>query len=126
MCAQQCFRIFDAELDFSAAEVAVGLRALQPNPPRRRQRWFEAVRACRRRQPRDWREAPIARIFSSADEVALAQEQAARQHLLAVLRRRRLTPHDFFLRCDDGDGGGDGGVLTADEVRVGVWGQGQG
>ena len=84
MSAQQCFRIFDAELDFSPAEVAVGLRALQPNPPRRRQQWFEAVRACRRRPPRDWREAPIARIFTSSDEVALAQEQAA---------PRRPQPH---------------------------------
>jgi hypothetical protein len=37
-----------------------------------------------------------------------------------VLRRRRLTPHDFFLRCDDGDGDGDGGVLTADELYGGL------
>ena len=37
-----------------------------------------------------------------------------------MLRRRRLTPHDFFLRCDDGDGDGDGGVLTADELYGGL------
>ena len=47
---------------------------------------------------------------------SLLREQAARHHLLAVLRRRRLTPHDFFLRCDDN---GDG-VLTADELYGGL------
>ena len=95
--AQQCFRIFDAELDYSPAEVAVALRTLQANPPRRRQQWFEAVRACRRRQPRDWREAPISRIFTSSDEVALAQEQAPPPlppfHTLTQPRAAPPPPH---------------------------------
>ena len=62
--AWQCFRLFDSEIDFSPREIHLTLRALQSNAMKAREEWFEAVRSCRRRTRREWRAAPVARIFS--------------------------------------------------------------
>ena len=103
--AYQCFRLFDAEVDFSYAEVQVVLRALQSNAMKRRREWYEAVRSCRRRPRRDWRTAPVARIFEFADEYHLLPAAAARHKILTNLGLLRMDPRAFFRQCDsDGDG----------------------
>jgi len=85
--------------------VSLTLRALQANTPQARVAWFEAVRACRRRERRDWRAAPVARIFFTADQSQLLQEEAVRHKIVSVLRRNRIHAGTFFAECDrDHDG----------------------
>jgi len=103
--ARQCFRLFDSEVNFSPSEVRVVLRAIQSNPPESRVHWFEAVRACRRRERRDWRSAPIARIFTTEDDSQLQQEDEAQRRVSEMLQRNRLHAATFFVGCDaDHDG----------------------
>lgn len=114
--AQQCFRLFDSEVDYTTRQVHVVLRALQNNQMKQRAEWFEAVRSCRRRPRRDWRLAPVARIFSIVDEFHLLPASAARHKILMHLSRTKLQPRDLFVQCDvDGDG-----HLTASELHEGL------
>ena len=57
-----------------------------------REAWFEQVRACRRRNRRDWRAAPVAKLFKIADEYELLQQQATRRLISACLRKLRMHP----------------------------------
>lgn len=105
LAARQCFRLFDCEVNFTPREVTATLRAVQENLPETRVRWFEAVRACRRRERRDWRAAPVARVFHTLDHAQLVQEEAVRHKVAAVLRKNRVHPATFFAQCDmDHDG----------------------
>ena len=59
---------------------------------------------CRRRLRRD-RLAPVARLFSIADEYDLLPASAARHTILEHLERLRMHPRAFFVSCDlNGDG----------------------
>ena len=103
------------QVDFSPREVQHAVRALQATPMKRREEWFEAIRSCRRRPRRDWRAAPVARIFAIADDSHLWFETAARLKLLAALEARRLHPREFFRVYDvDADG-----YLSSIELRTG-------
>jgi hypothetical protein len=116
LAARQCFRLFDCEVNFTPREVTATLRALQENPPEARVRWFEAVRACRRRERRDWRAAPIARVFHTLDHAQLVQEEAVRHKVAGVLRKNRVHPATFFAECDvDHDG-----VLSERDLKNGL------
>ena len=44
------------------------IRALQANPPERRQAFFAEVRACRRRPVRSWRDGTVARALVCPDD----------------------------------------------------------
>jgi len=96
--ARQCLRLFDGELDFSPSEIYVTLRALQSDPARQRERWFEAVRSCRRRSRREWRSAPVARILSMDSE-----DHLLRDKLVSSVERQR-THVSTFLRARDPHG----------------------
>ena len=113
---RQCVRYFDSELDYTPRELGFMLRALTEAPMAGRAEWFEAVRRCRRRQRRDWRSAPIARLFTTSDQYALLQEETVRRQIAARLRAKRMGASDFFGCCDyDGDG-----VLSCSELLGGL------
>lgn len=114
--ARQCFRFFDSEVSFTAREVSVTLRALQSNPPDARISWFEAVRKCRRRDKRDWRGAPIERIFNTADQSQLMQEEAVRHKIIGFLRKNRIHAATFFAECD----GNHDGFISDSELKNGL------
>ena len=74
------------------------------------------MRSCRRRPRRDWRSAPVARIFLIPDEYHLLPASAARLKILQHLERLRMHPRTFFQSFDvDSDG-----HLTAVELYHGL------
>eukprot|EP00965_Chrysotila_dentata_P059154 1963360-Pleurochrysis_carterae.AAC.1 len=114
--ARHCFRLFDAELNFSQEELRVALRALQDNPMELRRRWFEHVYRCRRREQRDWMTAPVGRLFSTVSEVHLKQEETIRQQIADCLRRSGMHPGAFFGEFDNDQDGS----LSLPELRGGL------
>ena len=98
--ATQCFRFLDSQMDFEDHEVSLLLRALQSSPREHRAAFFESVKAVRRRPRVEWRDAPLARALTTADEFALLASRATSSRVRAALRRQKMRLLDAFRAFD--------------------------
>ena len=101
--ATQCFRFLDSQMDFETHEVS---------PPAARAAGFGA-RGARRlfrkgqggapaRRGLDWRDTPLARALTTADEFALLASRASSSRVRHALRARKMRLLDAF-RAFDGE-----------------------
>jgi len=97
---EQIFRFLDSALQYEPAKAELLLRALQANEMEHRREAFSMVRHCRRRRHADWRQHSVARLFTTEDEYQLLHLRAMLARARRLLRRRRLSPVDFFALCD--------------------------
>jgi hypothetical protein len=65
--AEVNYRYFDSQLYYTEEEIGSLLRALQDNPPERREGFFQEIRSCRRRKRKDWQNTPLSVVFTSPD-----------------------------------------------------------
>ena len=101
--ATQCFRFLDSQMDFERHEVSLLLRALQGSVSEARVDFFEKVKAVRRRPVGvDWRDTPLARALTTADEFALLASRASASRVRHALRARKMRLLDAF-RAFDGE-----------------------
>ena len=80
-------------------------------------RRFEEVRECRRRdRKRGWQTAPIARLFTTTNEVEMNDELAARHTIMKALQAQGRRPEEFFRDIDENEDN----HLSRDELRKGL------
>ena len=70
--AQQCFRFFNSQHEYTGFEMRMLLRSLQVNTLPQRHRYFENVRQCRRRNLAKWQNLKVRQIFELQDEYRCA------------------------------------------------------
>ena len=74
--ALQCLRYLDSVTEFKEMELALLRRALAESPLSARRQFFEDVIACRRRPALPLLEQPVARVFTSGDELKTLRQRA--------------------------------------------------
>ena len=78
------------------------VRALQDNPCPSRVDWFTDVRSCRRRAQSSWQSAPIANVFSMADQYVFLEGRAIRYRIRSLIKSRGLFVEDAFRAMNVG------------------------
>eukprot|EP01012_Entosiphon_sulcatum_P004402 TRINITY_DN11719_c0_g1_i1.p1 TRINITY_DN11719_c0_g1~~TRINITY_DN11719_c0_g1_i1.p1 ORF type:complete len:3283 (+),score=530.28 TRINITY_DN11719_c0_g1_i1:870-9851(+) len=103
--AHQSARYLDSETSYSTRQLHCLLRVLQSAECRYRERFFTAVRQCRRRKLVPWQITSLAPLFTTADEYHVLQNKAIIARLQALLRSKGLWARDAFQLFDtDHDG----------------------
>jgi len=93
----QCLRLFHGEMFYSDAELAMVMASLSAAPAEERRLFFEECLRCRRRERKEWGDAPVARAFVDESEWEMLRPKAlveqARANVCATLsyvaKRRR-------------------------------------
>jgi Ca2+-binding EF-hand superfamily protein len=98
--ALQCLRFFDSEVDYGERAVNVLLRAMQHTPLAARQRFFETVRARRRRKQTPWQRTAVARFLVTPDHYELLTVRATVSRVRWLLGQRRMGPAEAFSAFD--------------------------
>jgi len=111
--AHHCVRFIDGAMQFKPAELNILLRSI-PEVPERRRLFFTHMIACRRRAKKEWKETPLAKLFTLEDEWAMLKERAHAVRLREAIKAKGWRLYDAFNKFDAND---DGSLSFAE-----VWG----
>ena len=111
----QSYRFFDSDVDYQEKELNVLIRSLNKNNCNERETFWLDVRSCRRRQQISYYTAPIAKVFSTADQFHLLEFKATVGRVKKLLGKKGMFAKDAF-RAFDTD---KNGLLGASELYSG-------
>ena len=111
--SHNCFRFIDGAMHFKPAELNILLRSI-PEAPGRRRLFFMHMIGCRRRLKKEWKETPLAKLFTLEDEWAMLKERAHAVRLREAIKAKGWRLYDAFNKFDAND---DGSLSFAE-----VWG----
>ncbi|CEL97859.1 unnamed protein product [Vitrella brassicaformis CCMP3155] len=114
--AAQCCRFVNSEHFYTPKQLAILLRALQPNDCKARQTFFLEVRRCRRRAQLPWEDTPLAQLFATADDFAALKLKAVGARVRQRLYERGMSLADAFMAFDHNRDG----VLSGAELYGGL------
>ena len=114
--AHMCYRFIDSETQYAESGVNLLIRALQDNECAQRVEWFTDVRGCRRRAQSPWQSAPVARVFSTADQYEFLESRAIRFRIRSLIMKKGLFVEDAFRAFNVGMTG----LLTCSEMYSGI------
>lgn len=97
MTAEQSYRFFNSETHYSARQALHLVRALQHITPEHREKFFVALRRCRRRPQIPVSQlTSLANVINTIDESQMVLLRAVRTRVQSILKERGLWTFDAF------------------------------